>query len=265
MKNCYFCKKKIFKKKFEYFAPPKGETKYFINKKKYYRYYTQCKYCYHCFSISEIKLKDLYSSKYNEATYSCNLKENFEKIKNLPHNKSDNYFRVKRVVNFINKNINNIKNKTLLDVGSGLGIFPYTISKKNFICTALDPDKLSCSHLKDNLKINVIYGDFLKKKIKYKYDIITFNKVIEHVKKPEKMLIRAKSILKKNGIIYLEVPDVIASKKGKNREEFHIDHLHVFSKKSLVFLVKKVNLNLKLIKSIREPSGKFTIYAFLSK
>ena len=79
------------------------------------------------------------------------------------------------------------------------------------------------------------------------------------------MLIRAKSILKKNGIIYLEVPDVIASKKGKNREEFHIDHLHVFSKKSLVFLVKKVNLNLKLIKSIRETSGKFTIYAFLSK
>jgi hypothetical protein len=79
------------------------------------------------------------------------------------------------------------------------------------------------------------------------------------------MLMRAKSILKKNGIIYIEVPDVLAAKKGKSREEFHIDHLHVFSKKSVFFLAKRINLNLKFVKSIREPSGKFTIYAFLTK
>jgi SAM-dependent methyltransferase len=265
MKKCYFCKKNNFIKKFEYFRPPKGETKYFISKKKYYRYYAQCNYCYHCFSISEIKLKNLYSSKYNQATYSGNLKKNFEKIKNLPHNKSDNYFRVMRVKDFVNRQIRKEKIKTLLDVGSGLGIFPYSISDKNFICTALDPDKLSYSHLKNNLKISAIHGDFLKRKIKNKYDVITFNKVIEHVKKPEKMLNKAKSILRKNGIIYVEVPDVLAGKKGKNREEFHIDHLHVFSKKSLSLLVKNVNLNLKLIKSIKERSSKFTIYAFLSK
>jgi 2-polyprenyl-3-methyl-5-hydroxy-6-metoxy-1,4-benzoquinol methylase len=265
MKQCYFCKKNNFIKKFEYFTPPKGETKYFININKYYRYYLQCNYCNHYFSISEIKLKNHYSSKYNEATYSGNLKKNFEKIKNLPHNKSDNYFRVMRVADFVNREIRKIKKKTLLDVGSGLGIFPYAISDKHFICTALDPDKLSCLHLKNNLKINAIHGDFLKKRIKNKYDVITFNKVIEHVKKPEKMLLRAKSILKKNGIIYIEVPDVLAGKKGKNREEFHIDHLHVFSKKSLFFLAKNINLNLKKVKSIREPSGKFTIYAFLTK
>ena len=265
MKKCYFCKKNNFIKKFEYFTPPKGETKYFINKKKYYRYYLQCNYCNHCFSISKIELKNFYSSNYNKFTYSGNLKKNFEKIKNLPHNKSDNYFRVMRVVDFVNREIHNMENKTLLDVGSGLGIFPYEISKKNFICTALDPDKLSCLHLKNNLKINAIHGNFLKTKIKSKYDVVTFNKVIEHIKKPEKMLTKAKSILKKKGTIYIEVPDVLAGKRGKNREEFHIDHLHVFSKKSLFFLAKKVNLKITMVKSIREPSGKFTIYAFLKK
>ena len=40
---------------------------------------------------------------------------------------------------------------------------------------------------------------------------------------------------------------------------------NVFSKKSLLFLAKKTNLNIDLIKSIREPSDKFTIYAFLTK
>lgn len=265
MDQCYFCKKNNFIKKFEYFKPPKGETEYFISKKKYYRYYLQCSNCHHCFSISKIKLKNLYFSKYNEATYSGDLKKNFEKIKNLSNDKSDNYFRVKRVVNFVNRKIHKIKKRNLLDVGSGLGIFPYAISNKNFICTALDPDKLSCSHLKNNLKINAIHGDFLKIRIKDKYDVITFNKVIEHVKKPEKMLMKAKSVLKKNGIIYIEVPDVLAGKKGKSREEFHIDHLHVFSKQSIFFLAKIINLNLKFVKSIREPSGKFTIYAFLTK
>ena len=91
-----------------------------------------------------------------KAKYLYKIEKNqlkFGKIKNLPHNKSDNYFRVMRVANFVNRQIRKIKKKTLLDVGSGLGIFPYAISDKHFICTALDPDKLSCLHLKNNLKI----------------------------------------------------------------------------------------------------------------
>lgn len=264
MKKCFFCGKNKFSKKFEYFRPPKGETLYSINIKDYYRCYLQCSFCNHFFGKSKIILKNLYSSEYNRAIYSNNLKKNFEIIKNLPKKNSDNYFRVSRVVNFVKKNIKK-KNKTLLDVGSGLGIFPFMISKKGFISTALDPNKLSCLHFKKNLKINSIHGDFTKTTIKKKYDVITLNKVIEHVEHPEKMLIKARALLSKKGIIYIEVPDILAAKKGKSREEFHIDHLHVFSKKSLFFLAKKTNLNLKLIKSIREPSDKFTIYAFLTK
>jgi 2-polyprenyl-3-methyl-5-hydroxy-6-metoxy-1,4-benzoquinol methylase len=264
MKKCFFCEKNKFSKKFEYLKPPKGETLYSIDTKNYYRYYLQCNFCQHYFGISKIKIKNLYSSEYNRAIYSNNLKKNFEVIKKLPKKKSDNYSRVSRVANFVKKKMKG-KNKTLLDIGSGLGIFPYMISKKGFTCTALDPNKLSWMHLKNELKINSIHGDFIKIKIKKKYDVITLNKVIEHVEQPERMLIKARAILKKKGIIYIEVPDILAAKKGKNREEFHIDHLHVFSKKSLLFLAKKTNLNIDLIKSIREPSDKFTIYAFLTK
>ena len=59
-----------------------------------------------------------------------------------------------------------------------------------------------------------------------------------------------------------ELRSVKASKKGKNREEFFIDHLHVFSKKSLMLLLKKTNYRKIYINRIVEPSGKFTIYAF---
>ena len=53
--------------------------------------------------------------------------------------------------------------------------------------------------------------------------------------------------------------------RQKNREEFHIDHLHVFSKKSLSFLIKKVKLKTKILKSIEEPSGKFSIFGKFAK
>lgn len=78
------------------------------------------------------------------------------------------------------------------------------------------------------------------------------------------MLIKAKAILKKKDIIYIEVPEVLTAKKGKNREEFHIDYLYFFQK-NLYFFSKKIYLDLKLLKSIREPSRKFTIYAFITK
>ena len=83
------------------------------------------------------------------------------------------------------------------------------------------------------------------------------------LRSPYTMIKKAKKNLNKNGIIYIEVPDAVeASKKGKNREEFFIDHLHVFSKDSLYLLLKKASYKKINIGQILEPSGKFTIYAF---
>ena len=87
---------------------------------------------------------------------------------------------------------------------------------------------------------------------------------MEHVYNPAAFLIKTKKLLKKESFIYLEVPDgEEASKKGKNREEFTIDHLHVFSFKSTFQLIKNAHLTPLMICRKLEPSGKFTIFAFL--
>lgn len=265
MKKCIFCNKSEYKKLFEYFSPPLGETKFQINS-RYSRYFNKCNNCKHFYSVINFNFKNLYNSEYNKATYKGKLKKNFLKITKLPNIKSDNFFRVKRIKEFTKKYFKEKNKKTLLDIGSGLGIFPYKATKYGFICTALDPDPAACKHIEKNLKIKTLCKDFLKKKINLKFDIITINKVIEHVKNPYFMLKKTRQNLKKNGIIYIEVPDAIeASKKGKNREEFFIDHLHVFSKKSLSLLLKKTNYKKIDINQIVEPSGKFTIYAFARK
>ena len=66
-------------------------------------------------------------------------------------------------------------------------------------------------------------------------------------------------------MIYIEVPDARAindKKEGKYREEFGLGHHHVFSKKSLQNIFAFSKIKLLEIKSIREPSGKYTLFAF---
>lgn len=269
MKYCTVCNEKnVFLKKFEYYSKPKGETDFGIKSSDYYRFYETCLNCKHWFSVisPKIKLKNLYSSKYNSSTYKGLIKKNFEKVKKIPSKNSDNFYRVIRINNFMKKlkKKKNFSNLSLLDIGSGLGIFPYQMKKKNYDCTALDPDKNSCFHIKNNLKINTIHGDFLKVKIKRKFDIITLNKVIEHVKNPKALIAKSIKNLKNNGVIYIEVPDEKAKTGGKKREEFFIDHLHVFSRKSLKMMAKKLNLKIEIIKSIQEPSSKYSIFGFFT-
>lgn len=267
MINCKICRSFKLKKKFDYSKRPEGETTYDdIDYNKYNRKYYKCLKCGHFSSILKMKIDKLYSSKYNDSVYAGKIKKNFKKINELPPSKSDNFYRVKRIHEFlINRKLNLKKKIEILDVGSGLGIFPYKMKQKKYKITALDPDKRSCMHLRKDLKIKTLHGDFFKVKFKKKFKLVTLNKVLEHVVNPKKMLNKIKKILDNNGLVYIEVPDIAAARQGKNREEFHLDHLHVFSKNSLLNLISQIKLKKLELRSIIEPSGKFTIFGFFQK
>ena len=104
---------------------------------------------------------------------------------------------------------------------------------------------------------------FIQVKFKKKFDLISFNKVLEHVKNPIMLLKSSKRFLNENGIVYIEVPDIKAKKNGKSSQEFCVDHLHIFSNRSLRNLANKSGMKVLKIKSIHEPSGKYTLFGFL--
>jgi len=209
-------------------------------------------------------LNSLYSKKYSESTYGKKIYQTFKKIKNLPFSRSDNSLRMKRFKKYFESR--KIKVRELIDIGSGIGIFPYSLIKKNLKVACLEPDKNLSNHLEKNLKLKVIKSNILKNEIKKKYDVVTLNKVLEHINNPFTFMKSIKKIMKNKGTLYLEVPDTaVAAKLGYEREEFFAEHLHGFSRKSLKFLFNHTKLKLKLINSIKEPSGKFTIYCFLTK
>jgi len=139
---------------FTYTVPPKGETRFsFSEGKSYKRNYDRCRLCHHFFSSHDMDLSELYSQDYVNSTYGENgIQRSFDRVNALPPEKSDNVGRVNRIVEFGKKYIHDkLKGRkpTLLDVGSGLCVFPYRMKEAGWVCTAIDPDPRSIAHAKD--------------------------------------------------------------------------------------------------------------------
>jgi len=267
--NCVICGNDNFHNIFQFTEPPAIETRYLALKEViYYRETWQCNNCFHFIAVQEMDLSAIYSEDYVSATYKdkAGVRANFNKIISLPIAKSDNNGRVSRINEFSTKYWGSFENKTLLDIGSGLGVFPYLMKKNNWQVTALDPDQRAAEHIEDSVQVKTICGDFFEVDSALKYDLVTFNKVLEHVKDPIAMLSKSKENLAKNGLVYLEVPDgEIAALYGKEREEFTIDHLYIFSFISLSIMAEKAGFYPVLLERLKEPSTKYTLRAFLKK
>lgn len=212
-------------------------------------------------------LTDFYQGGYVDGTYGNQLKENFKRILALPESKSDNAARVKRVLDFAKGKWGDKKVPNLLDVGSGLAVFPFRMKKAGWQVTALDPDERAASHASENAGVKSIHADFLKweSETGEKFDVITLNKVLEHVEDPITMMAHARNSIRAGGFLYIEVPDVRAAQKGPGREEFFIEHLHVFSTNSMQIMSDKAKLRTVSIKSLKEKSGKFTIFTIMTR
>ncbi|MDC3114692.1 class I SAM-dependent methyltransferase [Candidatus Pelagibacter sp.] len=250
---------------FKYIKKPPNEPNYYI--KNYKRKVVKCQNCNHFFAIHKINTSTFYKENYSIISHGKNISKKFNKIKKLK-SQSDNFHRVNRFLNFFKKYKN--KRISLLDVGSGLSIFLNAIKHKvRWNLIGIEPDINFVKFGKEKLGLNIIHSNLNIKKLKNKkFEIISLNKVAEHVKNPILFLKQCKNLLKKNGYIYIEVPDGLTASKQKNakyQEEFAIDHLHVFSLDSLNNSLYSSGFEVILIDKIKEKSGKFTLYAFAKK
>jgi|TARA_B110000037_G_scaffold216301_1_gene275083 2-polyprenyl-3-methyl-5-hydroxy-6-metoxy-1,4-benzoquinol methylase len=247
-----------FKKIFHYKKKGKNE-KNFLIVGNYDRSFYECKKCKHVISYSNFKISNLYNKQYLDQTYKdiSGLEKRFNEISNLNIKKSDNKNRVKRINNFFGN-----KNLSVLDIGSGTGVFLNEMKINNHYVNGVDLDQRYVTFLKKK-KIKIFCTPLNKLDIRKKFDLITFNKVLEHVNNPVRMIKDSLKFLKRDGVIYIEVPDKKAKIKGKHCGEFCPDHLQVFSKISLNDMVNAAGLQKILIKDIIEPSNKYTIYGFM--
>ena len=256
---------------FAYDAPPKGEVSFGFNRAEgYFREIVRCQRCGHFLSLHRMDMASLYSEEYVDATYQGNLARTFDRIINLPDGKSDNKARVRRVDGFAREYFGGeyAKRRSLLDVGSGLCVFPFEMKRAGWKCLAMDTDKRQAAHAEECAQVEAVCAEFGPGKDLGRFDLISFNKVLEHVEDPVAMLAAAKDYLAPGGLIYIELPDGEGAGRdpdGPEREEFFIEHHHIFSAASCAILAELAGLELVVLQRLREASGKYTLGSFVRK
>ena len=262
------CDGRHLKTTFRYASPPAGETAFKVATGEYRRAYSRCDLCGHWFSDNPMDISGLYGGAYVDNTYGDRMRATFDRILALPPEKSDNGARAACVIEFARKHLPALAAPRLLDVGAGLSVFPHRMKAAGWHCTALDPDERAAHHAREVVGVEAVTGDFMKLDTASlgTFDVITFNKVLEHVEDPVAMLTRARPLLAAGGFVYFEVPDgEAAAAEGPGREEFFIEHHHVFSAASAALLAVRAGFTPLLTQALREPSSKFTLRVFAAQ
>jgi len=125
----------------------------------------------------------------------------------------------------LEKIVGNLKDKNILDIGSGKGNFLIECADKGYSAVGVEINikKIRKAFKKAeslNLKLKIIHKAIEKSEFpNNSFDFINVAEVIEHVKEPEKVLNKMSKILKKGGVAYVS---------AHNRFGFYDTHFHVY-------------------------------------
>lgn len=183
------------------------------------------------------------------------------------HNKKDrSYYTSERpeIIKRLPKKIN-----SLLDVGCGSGAFAAKI-KSNYACKSwgVEVDAKEAAVAKAKLD-TVLVGkieDVINKIPNNKFDIISFNDVLEHLEDPYTTINQIKPKFVKNGKLVASIPNVryirnlyrlIFLKDWKYEDEGILDntHLRFFTKKSIVAIFEDNGYEVISIEGINQLAG----------
>jgi len=134
---------------------------------------------------------------------------------------------------------------TLLDLGCGEGNFVRLARKMGIKAVGVD------QNLSPNFRTREVFikSTIEKLHLNKKFDVIILFHVLEHLVNPKKGLLKAKSFLKKDGVLVIEVPLVdnpTARFLGKDYFAYKDKtHRHFFSKKEIINLVNESGLKIK--------------------
>jgi len=214
---------------------------------------------------------------YNDQYYSAEIEkesvsERFSRILALPPKTSDNHYRVKRILSFLTdfySTYSNViptdLNKRILDIGSGTGIFLYRFLENapDWNASAVEPNHYACEHLRALGKFKVIENYFSTSVVEEPQELITLNKVLEHIQDPVDLLRNVKGCLSDYGLIYVEVPDKETVRYREPDDNILGSlHFYLFDPATLGLLFQKSQLVPLAVQRYVEPSGKITVCGF---
>jgi 2-polyprenyl-3-methyl-5-hydroxy-6-metoxy-1,4-benzoquinol methylase len=140
----------------------------------------------------------------------------------------------------------------IYDIGTAGGSFLQAAKKRGWNVYGSEPNKWLVNWCKENYDIKIHQGDIFSHKFESaNFDVVTLWDVLEHVPDPTKNLKEINRILKQNGILIVNYPDIDSwvSKILKKKWMFLLSvHLFYFNKKTIKKILKKTEFEIIKIK-----------------
>ncbi len=155
------------------------------------------------------------------------IDEAFDRLIKLPYGKSENKYRVRWF-------LDHFSGKRLLDIGAGIGVFPWEIRRHGWDVEVTEENLISINFLRN--KGFTCYTP--EDKLLPIYDVVSIIHVLEHIEQPSLFLEYVSKAVKPNGSVFIEVPDAVEfDKLPEDSDEFNSCHIWFFDVSSLYRMV----------------------------
>jgi len=217
---------------------------------------------------SIVKLETLRSAYYEVDFAGSNIKGKYDLVMALPHHQSDNAGRAQRIHNFLHAWLKPYPAQpSVLDIGAGTGVFLsrfLDLSGTAWRAVGIEPDPHAAAHLRSLDKFEVVEDLYRGQSEMKGFNLVTLNKVLEHVSDPVRLLKQVvQAVSDSAGILYVELPDKLTINRRPSGDNIlGALHCHLYDPSSLNYLFMACNIVPLRIERLVEPSGKITVYGF---
>ncbi|NKD56034.1 MULTISPECIES: class I SAM-dependent methyltransferase [unclassified Haematospirillum] len=251
--------------------PDRFEQSIGIEPKDYRRSWVECLQCGGATNVlpeeSSFRLKKLRSAYYEVDFMGSDIGEKYHRVMSMPAGKSDNAGRVARVMDFVRRWSGAFSLPRIMDIGAGTGVFLSRLVDQTggaWHYLGVEPDPRAAAHLRQLEKFAVVEAMYLGQTDLRGFNLVTLNKVLEHIEQPLPFLLQViQSLVPEDGLLYVEVPDKLTARLRSPQDNILGSlHCHLYDLTSLGQLLRRAGLELMCVNRVAEPSGKLSVYAF---
>ena len=147
---------------------------------------------------------------------------------------------------------NSLKKGKILDIGTAAGSFLHAAKKDGWDVYGIEPNGWLCDWGKKHYRIDIKPGTIFDNRFKSSFfDVVTLWDVLEHTPDPKKVLDECGRLLKKDGLIAINYPDIgswIAKLLGRRWVFLLSVHLFYFDRKTIRKMLEKEGFDIVLFR-----------------
>jgi len=268
---CLICGGALDRTLLEIAEPDRFERHCGVSALHYLRRWVECQDCGAANNVlpanSREALGELRSSYYEVDLSGGDVNAKYQMVMGLPPEQSDNWHRVRRVHSFLAGWQDSPRGRQrVMDIGAGTGVFLSRFLEPSadvWEAIAVEPDPTAARHLRSLGKFTVRDELFEGQPTLRDFNLVTLNKVLEHIEHPVDVLRSVGHALSADGIVYVEVPDKLTIKLRPPTDNIlGALHFHLYHPRSLAGLLERAGLEPLQIERVFEPSGKISVFGF---